>query len=213
MAQPELIKDIETRVKIPGDEMTGNLSIRKKSYPQFFLISNDANRYTVDELSDQGIYTISNRNYNETNGLNGVYLNIKTEQETSNNLLTLGRNKNGIYDEFTILHTGNRASYLFGAYHIQNGTDFNTILTPGYYNSSWGHGCTNYPSTNNDASMEWALMVVNTRMSTTDTGWTWQTAYPAYGDRIFHRYKGGAAAWSSWRTILDANNFSEYTLP
>lgn len=79
MAQPEVVKDIEERVKIAGDTMTGNLMINKNSCPQFFLSSTVANRYTVDELSDTGIYIISNRNRNETNGLNGVYLNIKTE--------------------------------------------------------------------------------------------------------------------------------------
>ena len=137
MALPEIIKDIDARVKDTGDTMTGNLMINKNSCPQFFLSSTVANRYTVDELSDTGIYIISNRNRNETNGLNGVYLNIKTEQETSNNLLTLGRNKNGIYDEFTILHTGN-INLVDNRYVLKSGDTMTGNLTaPSVYTSDW----------------------------------------------------------------------------
>lgn len=135
MALPEIVKDIEARVKDTGDTMTGNLMIQKTSWPQFLLSSSIANRYTVDELSESGVYIISNRNYNETNGINGVYLNIKTESESLDTLLTIGRNRNNTYEEFQILHTGNYLTYLNNTYIKKSG---DTMAGPlNFANLTW----------------------------------------------------------------------------
>ena len=45
MAQPEIIKDIDSRVKIPGDTMTGNLTAPT------FIGTLDGNASSADKLN------------------------------------------------------------------------------------------------------------------------------------------------------------------
>lgn len=223
MAQSEIIKDINDQVSAVdpnGDTMVGTLRIQKSTWPQLLLHETTVNRHAVNEIDTDGRYVISVRGEITSGGANGTYLFLDKETQSLNNIIRLGRNVDGVWEEYNLLHSGNLNNYtdsFFKRKVVTNATDFNTILTEGYYHTGYQHNCTNTPSYGNATSMEWGLQVLNTRyrgtMNETDTGWTWQTAYPAYGDRVFHRYKDGANAWSSWRTILDSNNFSEYALP
>ena len=93
--------------------------------------------------------------------------------------------------------------------HLANSSDLNTLLTAGYYSTNYQHNILNTPT--NNLSMEWGINVINTRTTGTDNGWTWQMAYPAYGDRIYTRYKDGSGSWTTWRNLLDSKNYKEFT--
>lgn len=213
MAQPEIIKDINDQVSAVdpnGDTMAGTLRIQKSTWPQLLLHETTVNRHAVNEIDTDGRYVISVRGEITSGGANGTYLFLDKETQSLNNIIRFGRNINGVWEEYNLLHSGNLNNYtdsFFKRKVIANNTDWDTILTEGYYHTNYQHYCTNTPPHNNTSTMEWGLQVLNTRyrgtMDETDSGWLWQIAYPAYGTQIFTRYKVGGNAWSTWKYLLN----------
>lgn len=209
MAQPELIKDINDQVSAVdpnGDTMVGTLRIQKSTWPQLLLHETTVNRHAVNEIDTDGRYVISVRGETTSGGANGTYLFLDKETQSLNKIIRWGRNINGVWEEYNILHTGNKNlitaddvsasrahkdSWDFTQQHHSNEVTFDMKNAPGAPPGDWVNG---FVSTHNNYLSSY---IVNAHRT---NNW-----YVGYGETV--------GVSPTWYKLLHSGNYSEYTLP
>lgn len=207
MALPEIIKDINDQVSAVdpnGDTMIGTLRIQKKTWPQLLLEELTIQRHAVNEIDTEGRYVISCRA--NTAAVNGTYLFLDKETQPLDNIIRFGRNINGVWEEYKIIHTGNKnlitaddigasrahkGTWDFTQQHHSNEVTFDVSNAPGMPTEGWVNG---FVSTHNNYLSSY---IVNAHRT---SNW-----YVGYGETV--------GVEPTWYKLLHSGNYSEYALP
>lgn len=204
MAQPELIKDIEARVKKSGDTMTGKLYTTSNLHGSLGS-ANTNGAFRIDGGTDyQTGAFLSLNGADSTYYPNAFQLVASNENERKE----LFGNIDGTltWDNNTILHTGNKnlitaddisasrahkTSWDFTQQHHSNEVTFDMDNAPGAPSTGWING---FVSTHNNYLSSY---IINDHRT---SNW-----YVGYGETV--------GVNPTWYKLLHSGNYSEYALP
>lgn len=217
MALPELVKDIEARVKKPGDTMTGNLTLDSENHIKIKTYrktpSGGGWAFNLVEAIEEDSAIFFNFGLHGTNE-DYSYTYIGNYDYSSNYNLKI--HKNGTVQAY--LFSGNFSGNLSGTWEnkplssfycdrgplLQNNNYDANKLLPGFYlvrGSSYGVGTgeahKNFVGENTNLAN-----LIGIQFST-----------PAWGGSLSYRHNwgnetaNGNEGWSNWLTLLDSSNY------
>ena len=205
MAQPELIKDIEARVKKSGDTMTGNLSGKyfQGTWLQTTAITDlGSSPSQIAVISEGWIYYRTPAELAKDIGLTGNYV-LKSGDTMTGNLTA---------PTFIGSLQGNASSsYKFYETQIPNNTDLNALKELKTYSNASTSSISTF--INKPSGMPVGAMRLTNYSHGSASNFTQEilSAAGAKQEEFIRYYYNGS--FSTWKKRLTSDNFSDYAYP